>query len=293
MKLNPVERTMWTSKGNPKANERSAYQKKKYIKKSFRAKEDNNKNKNPNKKTKKVYEEVYEEVPFTWFQHEDLKRAVKVRKEFGCKYAFEHGYMGNWRQDATDEDHCYFNRNHAELIQKKEKMVEPAIRFLEKGEITKEELDRAFKTNGFWRAIEWELHDKFIVRFRKKLIDEGVFSDYKDYYYYKDAYDRYDELEQLSKERALICWILMRPKEFRKAQMEEYKISLEKKVNKLLDDLYDEYEIVMNSLEKYYNYSKRDSLFYQRPKREVVDTGGDYSSDINDLRLEDTRDPQG
>lgn len=113
----------------PKGSERSTYRKKKYIQKKFRPKKTDNQNQN--KKQRKEYEEVYEEVPFEWFQHEDLKRPVKVRKEFGEKYSFEHGYMGNWGQDALDQDNCYHNRNHAELIEKKEKMLEPAIQFLE------------------------------------------------------------------------------------------------------------------------------------------------------------------
>lgn len=189
-------------------------------------------------------------------------------KKFGRKFAFE--ISDNVDDSSLDQDGCYFNRNYKTLIKNKEVELEPAIEFLRNGIFTEEEYNKKMKSSGFKRWFDVGQSSFFHIYFYQRLEKDEIFEMYKDYLNYKDAYERYDDLYKLSQERAIVTWILMRPKEFRKEQMEESQKKLKEKVDILLDSFYEEYEIVLNSLEKYYDYSQKDNFFYKRPKRETV-----------------------
>lgn len=189
-------------------------------------------------------------------------------KKFGRKFAFE--ISDDQDSSALDQDQCYYNRNYKTLIKNKEVELEPAIEFLRNGVYTEEAYNEKMKSSPSKRWFDIAQSSFFHIYFYERLKKDEIFDLYKDYLYYKDAYDRYDDLEKESKERNIVTWILLRPKEYRKEQYEEYIKKLKRKVDFLLENFYEEYEIVLNSLEKYYDYSKKDNFFYKRPKREEV-----------------------
>lgn len=67
------------------------------------------------------------------------------------------------------------------------------------------------------------MKDKRKFKKRIKQLQKDILEAHKDYLYYKDAYEKYDRLYKISQERAIVSWILMRPKEYRKYQMDECK----------------------------------------------------------------------